>query len=165
MPDSLKRLLSIPLAALLLAYEALDALLGPLVRPAIAWAASLHPVQRVGRWIAGLPPYGVLALFAVPFAIIEPFKAVALYWMASGRFWFGLVALGLAHLASLLVCERIFHAGRERLLEIGWFARGYFAMTRLRDAALAYVRATSAWRAFAGLAAKIRDAVRPGPAR
>lgn len=156
MRETLKRLLSIPLAALLLAYEALDALLGPLVRPAIAWAASLELIQRVARWIAGLPPYGVLALFAVPFAIIEPFKAVALYWMAAGSFWFGLVALGLAHLASLLICERIFHAGKDRLLEIGWFARGYGVLVRVRDGALAWIRSTAAWRACAALAAEIR---------
>ncbi|MFC3691995.1 hypothetical protein [Chenggangzhangella methanolivorans] len=156
MRDLLKKILSVPVAALVLAYDALDALFGPLVRPIIGWAAGLRLFQRIGDWIAGLPPYGALALLAVPFAAIEPFKFVALYWIAEGHFVTGAVALVAAHLSSLLICERIFHAGKARMLEIGWFARGYGLLVALRERALAWVRGTAAWRAAASAAARVR---------
>ncbi|WP_020179185.1 hypothetical protein [Methylopila sp. M107] len=155
MPDLVKRLASFPLAAVLLAYEALDAVFGPVVRPALAWLGSLRIFAAIGRAIAACPPYAVLAMLAVPFAIIEPLKVLALWWMASGHLVTGLFALAAAHLASIFICERIFHAGKAKLLTIGWFARGYGVVARVRDRALAWVKATAAWRSCAGLAAKI----------
>lgn len=160
MQDFLKRALSVPLAVLVVAYDALDAIFGPVVRPIVAWLAGLRLFQRIGAAIAALPPYGVLALFAVPFAAIEPFKFVALFWLAQGRFGLGLTSLVCAHLASLLVCERIFHAGKARLLEIGWFASAYGFLTALRDRALAWIRSTAAWRWAADAAARIRNSFR-----
>lgn len=160
MSGRLKRLLSAPLAVLLLGYDALDALLGPLVRPAIAWASSLTIFRRLGEAISRLPPYGALALLAAPFAAIEPLKFVALWWFAQGHLVTGLIALAGAHLMSLLVCERIFHAAKPRLLEIGWFARGYARVTRLRESALAWLRATAVWRLAADAARRLRASIR-----
>lgn len=160
MLEPLKRALSVPLAVLVIAYDALGAIFGPVVRPVVAWLASLRLFQRIGAAIAALPPYGVLALFAVPFAAIEPFKFVALYWLAQGRFGLGMTAFVGSHLASLLICERIFHAGKERLLEIRWFAAAYGFVTALRDRALSWLRATAAWRWAAETAARIRNAFR-----
>lgn len=156
----LKRAASFPLAVILLAYQAADAMFGPLVRPAIAWASSLQLFTRIGELISAMPPYAVLATLAVPFAVIEPFKFISLYWIASGHAVFGLVALVCAHLASLLICERIFHAGKARLLEIGWFARAYVFAVDLRDRALAWLRGTAVWRAATGFGTRIRQSVR-----
>ena len=158
MIETLKRVLSFALAVVLLAYDALSAAFGPVVRPVVAWLGSLEPIARLGRAIAALPPYGALVLLAVPFAIIEPVKILALWWLAQGHAVTGLVALALAHLASLLICERIFHAAKPKLMTIGWFARGYLALTRIRDRALAWLRKTEVWRACAALAVRIRDA-------
>lgn len=155
----LKRVASIPLAALVLAYDAADAAFGPLVRPVIAWASSHRLFQRLGAGVAALPPYGVLALLAAPFAVIEPFKIVALVWLAQGRLVLGGVTLVAAHLSSLLICERIFHAGKARLLEIVWFARGYGFVGDVRERAMAWVRATAAWRAAAGFVSRVRTTV------
>lgn len=160
MLESLKRAASIPLAAILLIYDAADAVLVPLVRPAIAYLASLRLFRRIGEAIAALPPYAVLVLLAAPFAAIEPFKFIGLYWMAEGQFVTGAATVVLAYVLSIFVCERIFHAGREKLLSIGWFARGYGFIERLRAQALAWIRATAAWRACAELAAWCRAAAR-----
>lgn len=160
MRETLRRIVSVPLAVLVLAYDALDAVFGPLVRPVIAWAAGLRLFQRLGAWIGALPPYGALALLAVPFAVIEPFKFVALYWLAEGHVKLGVTALIAAHLLSLLVCERIFHAGKARMLEIGWFATGYGFVVAVRERALAWVRSTAAWRAAASVATRVRAAAR-----
>jgi hypothetical protein len=160
MIELIRRGASFVLAVLLVVYDALDALFGPLVRPLIRALAALRLFRRIAAAIAALPPYGALALLAVPFAVIEPFKLAALYWMAQGRLAVGLIALAGAHLASILICERIFRAARPTLLRLGWFARAYAFVTALRDRALAWVRATAAWRAGAALATRIRLAFR-----
>jgi hypothetical protein len=156
MIEPLKRILSVPLAAILLVYDAFDAALGPIVRPALAYLASLRPFVRLGAAIGRLPPYAALVLLAVPFAVIEPFKALSLYWIAIGHVAVGAAALVAAHLASILISERIFHAARAPLMTIAWFAAGYRFITALRDRALAWVRSTAAWRAAAAFAADLR---------
>ncbi len=156
----LKRVASAPLAVVLLLYDAADALLFPVLRPAIAWLAARRAIRRVGEAIAALPAYVVLALLAVPFAAIEPFKLIGLYWMAQGRFSTGLITLVLAHALSIVVCERIFHAGREKLLTIGWFATGYRFVDGLRRQALGWLRATAFWRSAAALGGRLRLAAR-----
>jgi hypothetical protein len=160
MQDVLRRILSVPLAAVVLVYDGFSAVFGPLVRPVVAWAAELQMFRRIGRWIGLLPPYGALALLAVPFAAIEPFKVVALLWLAEGRFVIGLVTLVGAYLLSFLVCERIFHAGKNKLLRIDWFAWCYLYMVRVRARAMEWARSTAAWRWAAGAAESVRGMVR-----
>ena len=160
MQDVLRRILSVPLAAVVLVYDGFSAVFGPLVRPVVAWAAELQLFRRIGRWIGALPPYGALALLAVPFAAIEPFKVVALLWLAEGRFVIGVITLAGAYLLSFLVCERIFHAGKNKLLKIDWFAWCYLFMVRVRAHAMAWAKSTAAWRWAAGAAESVRGLVR-----
>jgi hypothetical protein len=144
-------------AVAVVAYTLLDELVFPLVRPLLRWLGELQLFQRLGTLIQRLPPYVVLALLAVPFVIIEPVKVVALYWIATGQVILGIVALGLAQIVSLLTCERIFHVGYEPLMRIGWFKALMGWLFGLRDRALAWVRATPAWRWAAGVAQGVRD--------
>ncbi len=160
MREPLKRVLSVPFAALILIYDAIEAVFGPIVRPVTAALGRLRLFQRMGEAIADMPAYCVLALLAVPFAAIEPFKFISLYWLAEGQFVLGGVALVTAHLSSLLICERIFHAGKAKLLTIGWFARGYGIIVRLRDGALAWLKTTAAWRAATSAVSRARSGVR-----
>lgn len=160
MREPLKRVLSAPFAALILIYDALEAVFGPIIRPITTALGRLRLFQRIGDGIAAMPAYGVLLLLAVPFAVIEPFKFISLYWLEQGRFMLGGIALVTSHLASLLICERIFHAGKAKLLTIGWFARGYGVIARLRDEALGWLRTTAAWQAATALVERARSGVR-----
>lgn len=153
------RIAAWPVAAGLIAYHALDALLGPLVRPALRALRATRLAERAAAAIRALPPYGVLALLAVPFAVLEPVKALALYWLATGRPLAGAGLLAAAHLASIVTTERILHVGRERLLAIGWFARLWSAAVGLRDRALRLIRGTPAWRVGTALAGRARTLV------
>lgn len=74
-------------------YTLLDELLFPLMRPLLRWLGDLQLFQRLGLWIAGLPPYAVLFLLAVPFILIEPAKVFAVYWTATGQVVQGAVIL------------------------------------------------------------------------
>jgi len=64
--------------------------------------------------------------------------------------------LGFSYLASFLIVERIYHAGREKLLSYGWFAWSIALLTRLRTRALDWVRSSAAY----AIALRSRDAAR-----
>lgn len=137
-------------------YTLLDELVFPLVRPLLRWLGALQLFQRLGAFIGRLPPYVVLGLLAVPFVIIEPAKLVAVYIAATGHVVLGTVMLLIAEALSILVCERIYHAGYEPLMRIGWFARLMGWLVKLRDRAFALVRATAAWKAAVSMVQAIR---------
>src|SRR5689334_6251542 len=98
----LLRLVGRALATLLvLVWLAFEFVLWPLVRPIVDWLSRLRLFERLGALIGRLPPYAVLVLLAIPFLLVEPLKAVGLYWMATGLVYRGLGLFLFAHLASL----------------------------------------------------------------
>lgn len=142
--------------AILTVFIVLDEIARPLYRPLVRWFASLRLIRRLEESVARLPRPLVLLALAVPFAVAEPLKLIGLVLMARGAFWTGIMVLGLAHLASFLIVERIYHAGREKLLSYPWFAWIMGLLTRLRDQILGWVRASAAY----GFAIRTRDAAR-----
>ena len=144
------------LRAVLTVFIVLDELLRPLYRPLIRRLAGLRIMRRLEETVARLPRPLVLLALAVPFAIAEPLKLVGLLLFTDGRFWAGLVVTAFAHLMSFVFVERIYHAGREKLLTYRWFAWIMGQVVRVRDRVLGWVRATSAY----GFAMRTRDAAR-----
>jgi hypothetical protein len=142
-----KRALLLPFEVVVAALLLLDEILRPLYRPLIRWVAGLALVARLEAAIRPLPAVAILALLAVPFGVAEPLKLLGLYWLGTGRFTTGLATLAFAHAASFLLVERIYHAGREKLLTIRWFAAVIGFIVQLRDAILARLRATKLWSA------------------
>ncbi|WP_286203106.1 hypothetical protein [Rhizobium lusitanum] len=92
----------------------------PLYRPFVNWFSSLSIVVHFGEFVGSLPRGVILVLFVVPLAIAEPLKIYALFVIARGHVISGLVIIALAYLMSFLLVERLFHAGREKLLTYGW---------------------------------------------
>ena len=150
MPDSspspMRRLARLPAELLVGLYVVLDALIGPLFRPAMRLLSRLRPVQQMEAAIARLPAYVLLALLVVPFALAELAKAYAVILMGSGHFLTGVLIFIGAYVVSILVCERIFHAGRARLMTIPWFARGFTWVMAVKDRMLDWFRTTEVWR-------------------
>lgn len=93
-----------------------------------------------------MPRLAVLLLLALPLAIAEPLKIVGLFMIGRGQLAPGVVVLGVAYLASFLIVERIYHAGRAQLLSYRWLAWSMGHLSRLRTALLDWVRASAAWR-------------------
>lgn len=131
------------LAALVILFEEwgwqpLMALLGRLAR--------FKPWAMLEAWIAGLPPYGALAVFALPMTLLFPLKFVALYLLADGRaFAAGLVFLG-AKIASTALLARIFLLTKPALMRISWFARAYNWFMPWKEHFFAMIRASWPWR-------------------
>ena len=167
--SSIRGLFLLPAKAVVILYVVLDGIVTPVVRPLLGWVARLRFVIRLQDIVAALPPYAILVLLAVPFAFAEPAKIYALYLMAEGQLATGLLTISMAYLVSLLIVERIYHAGRMKLATIPWFAKLMDWLIGIRDRLLAWARATRVW-AFSvklkqnarALAAKLRLRFRAG---
>jgi hypothetical protein len=113
---------------------------------AVARLAKFAPVATLERWIAGLPPYGALAVFALPTTFLLPLKFAAVWLLAQGQWW---AATGLfvgAKLVSTALLARIFTLTKPALMQIDWFARAYNWFVPWKDAFFETIRESFAWR-------------------
>lgn len=147
MNSKIRTILVFPLRAIIVFAMVLDGIFRPLYRPVIRALSNLKIIQRLESRIAQLPRLAILLCLAVPFAIAEPMKIIGLVLFAHGAFKSGVVLTIIAHLSTFLIVERIYHAGREKLLTYGWlawimryvrFARSFY--DRLKLAALSWIR-------------------------
>ncbi len=145
-PSLTRRLARLPAELVVGLYFILDAIIGPLFGPLMRLLSRLRLIQRLEAAIADLPAYVLLVLLVVPFAVAELAKAYAVVLMGSGHFKTGLLIFIGAYIVSILVCERIFHAGRARLMTIGWFARAFTWTMGYKDRMLAWFKTTEVWR-------------------
>ena len=112
----------IVLAAL---YFVIDALFFALIKPFATWLSRLRIFTRVGSWIRSLGPYSTLALFVIPFLVLEPIKPVGLYLIATGKVSDGTLVIGVGEVLKITIVERLFQVGRDKLMTIPAFARCY----------------------------------------
>ncbi|AMJ62636.1 hypothetical protein [Bosea sp. PAMC 26642] len=154
--DLPRRAAKLVLQGVLTAAVLLDEIARPLYRPLARWLAGLRIVARIEAWIAGLPRLVILILLAAHFAVVEPLKIVGLFLMGRGQVAAGVSILALAYLASFVIVERIYHAGRAKLLTYGWLAWAITLLTSIRVRIFAWVRSSAAYQAVA----RLRDEVR-----
>jgi hypothetical protein len=142
----LRRVIYVPAEIVVAVYVIVDGIVGPIFGPLVRWLSGLRLVRRMERAIASLPPYVILALLVVPFGIAELAKVYAVFLMGTGHFKPGMTIFIGAYVVSILVCERIFHAGKARLMTIPWFAALFNWVMAIKDAILAWIVATRVWR-------------------
>jgi hypothetical protein len=104
--------------AIIVIYIGLDAIIFPMFRPTSRWLGGRTFINAAQRRVGRLPPYAILALLALPFAVAEPAKILALYLMATGHVFIGTLVLAAAYFISLVIVERLFRGGRTKLLTI-----------------------------------------------
>ncbi len=145
---------------LLTPLRALEAVLGWLLALVILFEEwGWEPLQRlmaaIGRWpglrwiegaIRRLPPYGALALFALPTLMLVPVKLGALWLIGHGHVLTGTVAIVIAKIAGTAVVARLFTLTQPALLRLAWFAALHGRWTRWKGALLGRVRASKPWR-------------------
>ncbi|MBB6488613.1 hypothetical protein [Rhizobium lusitanum] len=118
--QSLWQFLLLPLRLVIAVLVIISEIARPVYRPLVNWFASLSIVKHFGEFVGSLPRGIILVLFVVPLAIAEPLKIYALIIIARGHVISGLIIIALAYLMSFLLVERLFHAGREKLLTYAW---------------------------------------------
>ena len=140
MQRSLRRMLSWPLLAMLaiaLAYEEVQWRLSAV----FALLGKLPVLHQLENWARRLPPYGALALFGVPTAILLPMKLLAVFWLTAGHRLLGLATIFAAKIIGTALVARIFQLTRDALLTIGWCRWTYDKIIALRAAAYGIWRA------------------------
>lgn len=128
----------------------------PLQR-ALARVGQWPGFRQVEAWIARLPPYGALALFAVPSLSLIPVKLVALWLIGQGHALSGALVIVAAKLAGTAVVARLFTLTRPALMRLAWFARLHDRWVAWKDALLAQARASWPWRMARGLKRRWRQ--------
>jgi hypothetical protein len=142
----LRRILRLPVLALAVLVVLVDDGFRALVIPAVRKLARLRIVQRVEAAVARLPAYGLLTLFLVPLAIIEPLKIYGLFLFGQGRILSGIMVFVVAKVVGLGLAERLFAIGRDKLLSIPWFATCHGWLLAVRDVVHGWLAATAVWR-------------------
>jgi hypothetical protein len=148
------------LSILLILWTLLDEVLFPLLRPLLAALTRLRLFEAIGAGLGRLPPYAALLALAVPFVIIEPIKAFALYWFGIGHLVQGGILYVISHLASLLIVDRIYHAAQTPLMRIAWFKRLMTWLAGIRQIGLDWAKSTALWQSSARLASTVKTTVR-----
>ncbi len=121
--------------------------------------ARLPFIGALERRIAALPPYGALAAYAVPFLGLLPVKLFALWLIAQGHAVYGVAFIIAAKLAGTAAMARLYALTHPALMRLEWFARLYARWTTWKEALIAQVRATAAWRAIGAAKAAARALV------
>ena len=119
------------------------------------WEPLAALMERIGRWrgfarieraVRRLPPYGALAVFAVPWLLLLPVKLGALALIGQGRPALGMTLIVAAKVFGTAVLARLFALTKPALLRLGWFASAYARWSRWKAALLVWVRASWGWR-------------------
>ena len=87
-----------------------------------------------------LGPYQSLLVLAVPLAVVEPMKMLAVFIIGEGRFITGVIVMICAYAGSLLVTERLFAIVKPKLLKLPWFATLWHWFVAVRDKTLSFFR-------------------------
>jgi hypothetical protein len=144
--DQLRRLLRNTFTALLAlvllfeewGWEPLQALLARLARlPLWAWLE-----ERIAR----LPPWGAVAVFAIPALALLPIKLLALFLIGRHHAFMGLCVLLSAKVVGTALLARLFTLTQPTLMRLAWFAHWYPRWKAWKDGIIAQVRASPAWR-------------------
>jgi hypothetical protein len=141
----LRKILNMPLLALAVVVVLTDDAFRAFVVPTVRALARLAPFRRIEAAIASMPPTGILLLFLIPLAIIEPFKIYALYLFSLGHFAGGVATFILAKVVGLGLAERLFAIGRDKLLSIRWFAWCHAKTLIIRDTVHAWLAKSKIW--------------------
>lgn len=113
--------------------------LGPVVGRLVQALPLAALKRRTEALVAALPPHATLLVFAIPALLLFPFKLAALWLLGKGQLLAGALAFLAAKTIGLGVTAFLFEVCRPKLLQIGWFARLYGLMLRLKAWAAAQI--------------------------
>jgi hypothetical protein len=125
---------------------------------ALARLGRLPVLRWVERCIRALPPYAALLVFFLPSLALLPVKLFALWLVGHGQPFLGVMVILVAKIVGTAVVARLFMLTQPALMQLPWFASLYVRWTTWKDALIARVRASAAWRAIAHAKARARTA-------
>src|ERR1700732_3733972 len=96
-------------------------------------ARTMFIPRSARRFLESLGPYQSLLILAIPLAIVEPLKLVALFVVGGGHFIAGVLVMICAYAGSLFITERLFVVLKPKLLTLPWFALAWQWFVTVRD--------------------------------
>lgn len=115
-----------PLVVLVAAiYFVFDGLFLAIIKPIVRIISRQQIFQAVADWIESLGSYQTLILLLVPLILLEPTKLLSAYLIATEHYRVGLSVLIGGEILKLVIVERIFYIGRNKLMTISAFAWSY----------------------------------------
>jgi hypothetical protein len=154
---TLLRWIFTPFIALLLIFEEWG--WEPLAR-LFARLAQLPLWARLEAAIGRLPPWGALLVLLVPTSVLFPVKLLALYFIGRGQATLGVAVLLLAKLLGTALLARLFQVTQPALMQMPWFAQWYPRWKAWKDALMAQMRHSKAWRWAKGLKESMQRTLR-----
>ena len=126
----------------------------------LAWVGNWPGIRWVEASIRRLPSYAALALFLLPTLALIPVKLLALWLITSGKVALGTMLILSAKLIGTATVARLFTLTKPALMELAWFARQFERWVSWKEALLAQVRASRAWRLGRMLKRRVRNRVK-----
>ena len=112
----------------------------------LARLAEFTPIAALERWIASLPPFAALLVFALPTTLLMPLKFVAVWLLSNGHFAAATLLFIGAKIASTALIARVFVLTKPSLMQIDWFAGAYNWFVPWKNALFAEIRSSWVWR-------------------
>jgi hypothetical protein len=94
--------------------------------------------------------------FLVPMLLLLPVKLLALYWISRGHAVLGLSVILAAKMLGTAAVARLFTLTQPALMRLAWFARLYGRWIPWKDALIARVKNSGAWRSMAAMVQAMR---------
>lgn len=132
------------------------------------WRPLAELLGRLARWrpwaavesvIIRLPPYAALVVFVLPSTLLLPLKLLAVVLIAKGQIVLAGLLFAAAKVVATALVARLFMLTQPALMQIGWFAWGYDTLMPWKDALVARVHASWAWRVGRVIKERARRAV------
>lgn len=133
----------------------------PLAR-ALAWIGSWPGFHWIESRIKQLPPYGAVALFAVPVLALLPIKLLALYWLSHGHQVLGIGMILAAKVGGTAITARLFMLTQSTLMKLAWFARWFTRWINWKNTLLQRVKQSQAWLTMKGIQKQLRTEIARG---
>ena len=142
---ALHRILTPPLVIVAAAWMLLEEVLWVRLAALVARLERHPAVARFEARLARLPPYVAMTLFAVPTALLVPFKLFGVYLIATRHALLGVALIAVAKVSITAMVARLFALCRPQLMSVRWFARLHDWLLRWRDDLYRRVRAMPGW--------------------
>lgn len=119
------------------------------------WRPLADLLGRLARWrpwaavealIMRLPTYAALVVFVLPSTLLLPLKLLAVVLIAKGQIIIAGILFAAAKVVATALVARLFMLTQPALMQIGWFAWSYETLMPWKDALVARVHASWAWR-------------------
>ncbi|MFZ5629048.1 MAG: hypothetical protein ACOY5B_07950 [Spirochaetota bacterium] len=157
MREPVRRILTAPLYALAAIVVLLEDWLWEDLQRLAQYIGRLPVFRQAEAMVVALPPWGALAIFALPSVLLVPVKLAALWFISSGHLMAGVVVMVAAKIAGTALVARLFRLTKPKLLTFRLFAKLYEILTAFKARVYETIRASWVYRNIRAWAQAIRQ--------